>query len=59
MEKKLIFGNVVHTAGGTITAGIRKMRGLSARVSSALKLWSQLHKKGRGVGGRAKCSERY
>lgn len=46
MEKNLIFGNALHMAGGGTIAGIRRMQELSAQVSSAHNLWSQLHKRG-------------
>lgn len=48
MEKNPTSGNAIHTAGEGTIAGIRKTQELSAPVSSAHKLWSQLHKKGWG-----------
>lgn len=45
MERNLISGNAAHTAGGNTTADIRRMQELSAQVSSAHNLWSQLPKR--------------
>lgn len=46
MEKNLVFHNAIHMAGGGKIVGIRRMQALSAQVSFAHNLWSQLHKKG-------------